>query len=149
MSRDIFAVLLAIYACLGWGMIAPMAVRLSQHLGPDKFHPALPFLWNALGAVFFSCLLLFFTDFAPLLKVWSWHWSGWVIFLTWPSASLALVYGYSYAPARVSVINAIAATYPATVSALVLWYYLGETMSLQKILGLILVVVGIIITVLA
>lgn len=134
MSRNFFAILLAVYTCLGWGLIVPMVAKMSQHMG-DKFHPLLPFFWNTLGQIFFTVVILCFTKFAPI-KVWTWHWSGWVIFLFWSSASIAVVFAFSLAPKQASVLNAVAAAYPFVVSAPILWLYFGDTMSLQKIVGL-------------
>ena len=147
MSRYSIAIILAVYTCLGWGMISPAAVKMIKHMGAERFDPALPFLWTTMGHIFFSVLLLLATGFAPL-KVWVWHWSGWVIFLAWPSASLAIAYALYFADARPSGPNALAATYPAFVSAIVLWYFLGEAMSLQKVIGLVVTVVGVILVIL-
>jgi uncharacterized membrane protein len=73
-----------------------------------------------------------------------------VIFVSWPTASLAIAYAFAFAPQdKTSIVNAIAATYPALVSAVVLWYCFGEAMSLQKVVGLIVIVVGVITVLLA
>ena len=148
MSKFSLAVLLAIYTCLGWGMIAPMAVKMIQHLGGERFHPALPFLWNTFGNLVFALILILFTGGAPL-RVWTWHWSGWVIFFSWSTASLSIAYALSLAQDRASIPNAVAAIYPALVSAPILWYFLGETMSFQKVIGLLLAVFGVVIALLA
>lgn len=136
------AILLALYTCLGWGMIAPMAVKMSQALGA-KFNPLFPFFWNALGNIFFSIVILVL--FGPSqLKSWSWHWSGWVIFVAWSTASIAIVVAFNLVQGKTSVVNAVAATYPVLVSAVLLWYFFGEPMSIQKVGFLVLTVVGVV-----
>ena len=116
MSNYMGAILLAFYTCLGWGMITPMVVKMIQHTGPANFHPALPFLWNTFGQVVISSFLLLATDFVPL-KSWTWHWSAWVLAFCWPTVSLAIGYAYALVVDRASIPNAVAAVYPALVSA--------------------------------
>ncbi|MDO8560962.1 MAG: EamA family transporter [bacterium] len=147
MTRYGMAVLFAAYTCFAWGMITPMAVRLTKELG-DKYHPALPFLWNTFGNLVFSILLIVITWGAPL-KVWSWHWSGWCIFFFWTSGSLVFALALYFAPERESVPMLIAAAYPALVSAGALWYFFGETMTLQKIIGFVVAFVGVALVVLS
>lgn len=65
------------------------------------------------------------------------------------SCNLAITYAYSFAPEKAAITNAIAATYPALVSAVVLWYFLGEPMTIQKVFGLMVTVVGVVILVLS
>ncbi|OGZ28668.1 MAG: hypothetical protein A2931_03605 [Candidatus Niyogibacteria bacterium RIFCSPLOWO2_01_FULL_45_48] len=148
MSRYTLALLLSLYVCFSWGTLAPLSVKMNQVMGPDKFHPAMPFIWATMGNIFFVALVMLFTGFAPA-KSWSWHWSGWAIAWFWSSGGLVVVIAYYLSPGKESVTNAIAATYPALVSAIILWYFLGETMTVQKVFGLIITVIGVITVILA
>ena len=147
MSRYGLSILLAAYTCLAWGMITPMAVKLSQQLG-EKYHPALPFLWNAFGNAVFALVVIAATGGSPL-KVWSWHWSGWGIFWFWTTGSLVFTIALYFASDKPSVPNLVAAAYPALVTAGVMWYFFGEVMTLQKIIGFALALLGVALVVLA
>lgn len=136
MSRYSIAILLAIYTCVGWGLLTPFAVKLSEEAGPEKFHPLQPFLWGTFGSMFIAFVMLVFTNFSPL-RGWTWHWSGWAIAFAWASASVTFVYALSFAVERASIPNAVAAAYPFLVSAPILWYFLGETMTTQRVIGII------------
>src|SRR3989344_1671569 len=150
MSRILFAVLLSLYTCLGWGLIAPSAVKMGQTLG-EKFHPAHPFFWTTLGHMFVSLIILIVTRFEPL-KAWSWtgmggaFFSGWTIFFFWPTASLAIAYAYSYATGREWLPNTISAVYPALVSLPILLYIFGQKLSIGQAAGVIVTIIGVLMT---
>lgn len=148
MSRYSVSVLLAVYSCISWGLIAPFTVRLIREMGPERFHPAVPLLWNAFGNALVALVVIFVTGGAPL-KVWLWHWSGWGIALVWATGSAVFTLALYFASGRASVPNLIAATYPACVTTVVLWYFFGESMTVQKVVGFLVTVVGIALVVLA
>lgn len=142
------AIFLALVACLGLGLIGPMGAEMGRSAGSDKMHPASLFLWGALG--FFAAFVVInvVTGFEPL-KTWKWHWSGWVTFISWPVGAAALAYALYLSPEKASIISAIAATYTALVTAPMLWYFWGEEMPLQKIIGIVITTLGVLVLVLA
>ena len=148
MSRYALSMLFAAYTCFAWGMITPMTVRLMRELGPERFHPALSFLWNALGNAVFAVAIILITGGSPL-KVWSWHWSGWGIFWFWTTGSAAFTLALYFAENKPSVANLVAAAYPALVTAFVMWHFFGEAMTLQKIIGFALALLGVALVILA
>jgi len=144
MSRTLVALLLASATCFGWGTLAPLIGKLMG----NGAHPMTPFVWNAIGTNVFLAVVLLATNFAPL-KTLSWSGQGLAIAFFWPVASLAFTVALYFAPEKSSVLNAIAASYPAVVSLPLIWYFLGEPMNLQKVSGLALAVIGVVIAILA
>jgi drug/metabolite transporter (DMT)-like permease len=147
MSRSTLAVVLALITCVGWGLATPLIMRLSRQFGPGEFHPLLPFTINAIGNFIIVLVWLSATSFSPL-KFWSWHWSSWALMVLWPLGGLAFVLAIHFAPEKSSTLNAIAATYPVIISMPVLWYFLGEIMTTQKVIGIFVAVLGVIIAIL-
>ncbi|MBI2639856.1 MAG: hypothetical protein HYW90_03130 [Candidatus Sungbacteria bacterium] len=90
------AVLLALIACLGLGLIGPMGAEMGRHAGSEKMHPASLFFWGSLGFFTTFIVLNVVTGFEPI-KTWKWHWSGLVTLVSWPVGALALAYALSLA----------------------------------------------------
>ena len=142
MSRYTIALACAFYTYIGWGLAAPLIIKLSQQMGPN-FNPAFPILLNGIGTFLSGVVMLFLMNFVPP-GISTWPWSSWAIMIVWPSGGLAFTLAlYFSPPGRESVVNAVAATYPL-MSALVLWYFFGEIMSLQKVVWLLVVAVGVV-----
>lgn len=160
MDPTVIAILLALYTCIGWGTIALAAVSLGSHMGAQG-HPALPFIWSAVGQVIIALILVAKIGIAPL-RVSAQYAASYALAFFWPTSSLAIVYAYKYAGqsqdsalrfgawrfafgrVSVAVVNAIAATYPATVSMPLLWYFFGESMSFWRVLWIFATVVSVI-----
>ncbi len=142
MSRFTVAILLAIYTCIGWGSVTPTIVKMSKDLGP-RFDPLSPFVWNFFGNAALFLVMMFLTRFSPVTGL-QWHWAGWIILLLWPTAGLAITYAVQLVPGKESVPNVISTAYPALVGAPLLWYFLGETMSPQKVFFILLTAAGVI-----
>lgn len=135
MSRFTIACLLALYTHIGWGLIAPMAVLMSQNMGA-RYNPFIPFFANMLGALFWGILLLFYTGIEPI-KVWNWHWSAWVIFVSWPTASIVLPWAYRLASPNINIPNLIAGAYIAIASPILLYFLVGESLNPIKLVGIV------------
>lgn len=148
MTRYYVSLLLAAYTCFAWGLIAPMTVRFMHGAGAGNFHPAHPLLWNAFGNIVIALVVLLVTGGSPL-KVWSWHWSGWGIAFVWASGSTVFTLALYLAGSKTSVPNLIAAAYPSLVTSIALWYFFGEAMTAQKIIGFAVTLIGVALVVLA
>lgn len=152
LNNSTVAIILALYTCLGWGLIAPSAVKIAQTMG-SNFHPTHAFLWNTLGHICMSLVVLILTKGEPL-RAWSWNgmggtfFSGWTLFFFWPTASLAIAYAYVYASGREWLPNSISAIYPALVSLPILLYLFGQNISFGQILGILVTIVGVLMTLL-
>lgn len=171
MSNFQVGVMFAVATCIGWGTITPLVVKMIDHVGEENFNPFVPFIWNAVGVAMFAFVILYFqtgpsyrslmliaalfvlmvfaligyrTDWMPVTRGWTWHWTGWAIMFVWPLAGILVNVAIGYSPQQASVINAIAASYPALVSPALLWFFLDEKMSVYKITGIGLVVIGVI-----
>lgn len=141
MSRYALSILFSLYTCIGWGMVAPLLVKMKQ--SGVSFGPLYPFMWDTLGRVVIITATLLITGFEPL-RSWQWHWTGGAVAFLWPTAGLAVIYAIQLASGKESVPNTIAVSYFAFVSAPILWYFFGEAMTGQKILGILITLVGVV-----
>ncbi|OHA05142.1 MAG: hypothetical protein A2934_04035 [Candidatus Sungbacteria bacterium RIFCSPLOWO2_01_FULL_47_10] len=146
MTSSALAIVFALLTSLFWGLIAPFVLRLGSASG-GSLHPAVPFLWASAGNVLLSVIILAATDLAPL-RNWTWHWSGFALFL-WPLGGLLFVAALLIAPEQKAIINVIAASYPALVTPIVLFMWLGQTLLKMEIFGIIVATAGVMIALLA
>lgn len=63
MSRYALSILFSLYTCIGWGMVAPLLVKMKQSgMGLGPLHP---FMWDTIGRVVIITATLLILALSP------------------------------------------------------------------------------------
>ncbi len=135
MSLRAIALLLSLGTSICWGMITPLAVQMQRSLGLS-YHPLHPMIWNVLGGNVILVASLLIAGPAPFRSL-SWSWWGVMVGIVWPLGGILLMIAVMKVPGIASLLNAIGAAYPVLISLPLLFFFLGESVSLLRALFLV------------